>query len=75
MMAQNAITRLDGHERVCTERWTESRKTMERVEKGVAGLYTRWWGMAVGLVLALLGLIATVAAAAFWLGDKLSKVP
>ncbi len=74
-MAQNVSGRLDGHERICTERWNESRKTMERVEKGVAGLYTRWWSMAVGLVVSLLALIATVAAAAFWLGDKLSKIP
>ena len=34
--AQSANDRLDGHEKLCTERWTEAKKMLSE-------LFRRWW--------------------------------
>lgn len=68
-MAQHVAGRIDGHERLCTERWEQSRQGLARVERGVAGLYKRWWGLATGIIIMLFGLIGSVAYVAWRLGQ------
>lgn len=68
--AREALARLEGHERLCTERWEQSRLSMMRIERGVSGLYKRWWQLAVGVIVILLGMVGS----ALWLGAQISKI-
>jgi hypothetical protein len=45
--------RMDRHEAVCSERWSEARKSMEDVKTGLGKIF--WW---------ILGLVLAVAAGA-----------
>mgnify|MGYP000078236132 FL=1 len=69
MMAQQALNRIDGHETLCTERWDEAKRSMDRTQKSVDGLYRWRWATAVSIILLLFGLIA----AAVKLGGALHK--
>lgn len=70
MMAQRALDRIEGHEDLCGERWEQSRKALERVDKNVHGLYRWRWAAAVSLIALLLGLIF----AAIKLGAALNRL-
>ena len=69
-MAQSALGRLDGHEKLCAERWTQSATALARIEHGVAGLYRRWWQLAVAVIVILLGMIGT----ALYVGGKIAQI-
>jgi hypothetical protein len=69
-MAQQAHGRIDGHERLCTERWEQSRLALARVERGVSGLYRRWWALAT----AIIGLLLASIGGAIYLGFKMAEI-
>lgn len=70
MMAQNALNRIEGHEELCTERWREAKRSMDRTEKSVEGLYRWRWATAVSLILMLIGVVY----GAIKLGTALGKI-
>lgn len=69
-MAQAAHGRIDGHEALCTERWTQSASALTRIEHGVAGLYRRWWQLAAAVIVLLLGMVGT----ALYVGGKIAQL-
>lgn len=68
-MAQQAVAAINGHERLCTERWEQSRASSLRVEnllKRIEGDVNRRIGMIpAGAIAALTALCGFLAARAF----------
>lgn len=67
--ANEAIGRIDSHEKLCTERWTSQREAMARVEKAMAEIKIcvddKIGKLPAGIIAALSGLCGYLAARAF----------
>lgn len=74
-MAQKAHNEHTAHERMCSLRWQMNADAILEIKKNINHLFSRWWGMAIGTLLTVLGVIATIAYLAYWLGQKLAKLP
>lgn len=58
--AAKAISLIEGHERVCTERQGHIIETLVDVQKSIKGLYSRFWGAAIATIGLLLTACATL---------------
>ena len=47
-LAQEALQRIEGHEKLCTERWTGAQKLLERLDK-------RWWWLLLAIIAGNIG--------------------
>jgi uncharacterized membrane protein len=64
-MAQEALTRIDSHEKVCAVRYNGINSTLEEIKEGQKGLYGRFWWAMTGLVVILLTALSGVIAAVY----------
>lgn len=69
-LAKEALTRIDGHETLCTSRWEESRDALNGLKVSVTKLYERWWQIAAAMIVGLLGVVAS----AVWIGIQIAKL-
>ena len=71
-LANRALSRVQSHEVLCTERWGQQRDTMARVEHTLAdiqiGISRRIGMVPAGTIAGLVGLCGWLAARAFPLG-------
>lgn len=58
--ANRAISLIEAHERICTERQGHIIQGIQELKRGVEGLYRRFWAIAVGVVSLLLGVCGTL---------------
>lgn len=60
--AASALAKIEGHERLCNERWAQVAATLGEVKAGVNGLYSRLWSVVGALIVLLLGVIGSLLA-------------
>ncbi len=53
--SQRAISLIEGHERVCTERQGHILEALGDLKRGVEGLYRRFWAAALAIIGLLVG--------------------
>ncbi|HEX3982609.1 MAG TPA: hypothetical protein VHX12_02850 [Acidisoma sp.] len=61
----SALSKIDAHERVCAERWSEMRETVGAIRKGVEGLYNRLWYIACAFIAILVSALGTLIVRSF----------
>jgi hypothetical protein len=58
--SQRAISLIESHERVCTERQGHIIESLNDLKRGVEGLYRRFWAAALGIITLLLGTLGAL---------------
>lgn len=52
--ANRAISLIEAHERICSERQGHILENLSELKRGVEGLYRRFWAVAVGVIALLI---------------------
>ena len=52
--ANRAISLIEAHERICSERQGHIIENLSELKRGVEGLYRRFWAVAVGVIALLI---------------------
>ena len=71
-LAEGAKSQIDGHEKLCSERWNQARTSMDRVatelsklsdrlERKIDTLYGRLWWMVGGVIGSLIAIVGFLA--------------
>ena len=58
--SQRAISLIESHERVCTERQGHIIESLNDLKRGVEGLYRRFWAAALGIITLLIGMLGAL---------------
>jgi hypothetical protein len=53
-MATESLAKLDSHERICGQRWTETREAIDRLQNSINASREiqnkRWWVLLIGII-------------------------
>lgn len=58
--SNRAISLIESHERVCTERQGHIIESLRDLKTGVEGLYRRFWAAALGIITLLIGALGSL---------------